>query len=73
MKLSKKNEKKITRMNEVWNKFIEHVEGDNENVEYAFEAFDQMLDELGSNDFFGTESQCDPRGDGRDCSDGPKL
>lgn len=30
-----------------------------------FEWFDTLLDELLENDFFGTEGQCDPRGDHR--------
>jgi hypothetical protein len=29
-------------------------------------VFDEFLDELCSGDFFGTEAQCDPRGDQRD-------
>lgn len=28
--------------------------------------FDRLLDELGRQDFWGTEGQCDPRGDRRD-------
>ena len=30
------------------------------------EVLEQILDELHGNDFFGTEGQCDPRGDFRD-------
>jgi len=30
------------------------------------EALNTMLDDLLSDDFFGTEGQCDPRGDQRD-------
>jgi len=30
------------------------------------EAFNEMLDNLRDEDFFGTEGQCDPRGDNRD-------
>ena len=30
------------------------------------EAFNDMLDELRSDDFFGTEGELDPRGDNRD-------
>lgn len=30
------------------------------------ESLDIMLDDLCMEDFFGTETQCDPRGDGRD-------
>lgn len=29
-------------------------------------AFNGLLEELRCDDFFGTEGQCDPRGDGRD-------
>lgn len=37
-----------------------------EGKKYWHEAFDKMIDELCQEDFFGTESQCDPRGDQRD-------
>lgn len=37
-----------------------------EDQKVILAAFDKALDELASNDFFGTEAQCDPRGDQRD-------
>lgn len=37
-----------------------------EPVGAEFDLFDEFLDELAANDYFGTERQCDPRGDGRD-------
>lgn len=33
---------------------------------YFCGLFDELLDELSDIDFFGTEGQCDPRGDRRD-------
>lgn len=45
-------------------KAIGEAEGDEREV--WFEAFNEMLDSLASDDFFGTEGQCDPRGDQRD-------
>jgi hypothetical protein len=35
------------------------------NIELSAQL-DSMLDELKGNDFFGTEAQLDPRGDGRE-------
>lgn len=32
----------------------------------VLDAFDVTLDDLRANDFFGTEGQLDPRGDGRE-------
>ncbi len=42
-----------------------HKDGNKEGVSFACEAFDDMLDTLHNEDFFGTEGQCDPRGDRR--------
>lgn len=32
-------------------------------------VFDRALEDLAEDDFFGTECQCDPRGDGRNDND----
>jgi hypothetical protein len=40
---------------------------DNEDDQkFWCEAFNDMLDELRADDFFGTEGELDPRGDNRD-------
>jgi hypothetical protein len=43
-------------------------EGDNKDwaAPELAKWFNEQMDELCSQDFFGTESQCDPRGDHRD-------
>lgn len=41
-------------------------ESENDERQVWFESLNEMLDELHSNDFFGTEGQNDPRGDHRD-------
>lgn len=54
--------KKTTSANfdERFKKFGEYLKEGN-----SFDVFDDVLDELLNNDFFGTEGQCDPRGDHR--------
>lgn len=40
---------------------------ENENdAEIILEELNNMLDDMRDNDFFGTEGQLDPRGDGRE-------
>lgn len=38
---------------------------DSDDRSMFIDAFESMLNNLQSQDAFGTESQCDPRGDGR--------
>lgn len=51
------------------------VEDDEDEAEFWAAELDVLLDTIQSNDGFGTEGQCDPRGDFRDgywsLSDGP--
>lgn len=56
------------RIIEVLNRIISTVEevDDEDVLEYWASDIDCMLDEMASNDFFGTEGQRDPRGDGRE-------
>ena len=42
-----------------------HKHKDKDGVKFACEEFDNMLDTLHNEDFFGTEGQSDPRGDRR--------
>lgn len=49
-------------------KFIEHVDSvrnDKFAMKFVCECFDEMLDRMVDEDFFGTEQQNDPRGDPR--------
>jgi len=43
---------------------IEEIDTD-EDCEWGADFLDVMLDDIGSDDHFGTEKQNDPRGDGR--------
>lgn len=55
-KLTLKNERKV---------FDAILAMDKEERKIIYEAFNEALDSLRDEDFFGTEGQCDPRGDGR--------
>lgn len=44
----------------------DRVTEDEDDAELLADSMDQMLDDLLSEDFFGTEGQLDPRGDQRD-------
>lgn len=50
----------------VLDRIKDRVTDDEDDAELWADALDQMLDDLLSEDFFGTEGQLDPRGDGRD-------
>jgi hypothetical protein len=52
-------------LRKVSEKLLTFVLEDKEVTKTFCEAFDQFLDDLLSEDFFGTEGQCDPRGDRR--------
>lgn len=43
----------------------DQCDDDKDDAEAYAEALDPVLDELYREDFFGTEGQCDPRGDHR--------
>ena len=47
-------------------KLLEECKDDEFFAEVLAETIEVFLDNLTSNDFFGTEQQCDPRGDFRD-------
>lgn len=60
--------KQFERLVTVVNRIVEMCT-DNENDTLAFsEVFDDMLDDLAADDFFGTEGSTDPRGDMREGS-----
>jgi hypothetical protein len=46
--------------------FHNQIKGDRESEKAFLTDFNHFLDELRDNDVFGTEGQCDPRGDNRD-------
>lgn len=46
-------------------RFVAWVSSQGRYKEFA-DSFNAYLDQLASEDAFGTEGQCDPRGDGRD-------
>ena len=48
----------------VLQRLLSYCEGE-DDAEALAECLDCMLDDLRSQDFFGTEGQCDPRGDSR--------
>jgi len=58
--------KTIKAMNEVWKSLMNFVGKDKNRERIVAEEFKVMLDTLFGDDFFGTEGQCDPRGDHRD-------
>ena len=53
-------------MNEVWKRLMNFIGKDKNKERIVAEEFKVMLDTLLGDDFFGTEGQCDPRGDHRD-------
>ncbi len=60
-----RNVKKTTANNlaERCARFVVHVLENDSKL--ACQSFDDMLDTLINEDYFGTEGQCDPRGDRR--------
>lgn len=54
-------------LNRVLNNLAAYLDEQGKETRESFiEPFDEFLDELLNDDFFGTEGQCDPRGDHRD-------
>jgi transcription elongation factor GreA-like protein len=61
-----KHPKTVKSMNEVWTRLMDLIGKDKTAVKIVATEFNAMLDTLLCDDFFGTEGQCDPRGDHRD-------
>lgn len=59
---SKNFEKVLDNLKEYYRN---NVKGDKESEKAFLNDFNMFLDELASQDAFGTEGQCDPRGDQR--------
>ena len=53
------------RVSTVLERMLKMVNDDADNAEMFVDYLDGMLDDLQSQDAFGTEGQCDPRGDQR--------
>lgn len=60
-----KHPKTVKSMNEVWTRLMDFIGKDKTMVKIVATEFNAMLDTLLADDFFGTEGQCDPRGDHR--------
>lgn len=56
------------RIKRVLERIMDIVDENEDDAEVFADALDDMLDILAQDDFFGTERECDPRGDGRNCS-----
>lgn len=44
---------------------VEEAKSDKDAMKFVCECFDEMLETMANEDFFGTERQSDPRGDPR--------
>lgn len=61
-----KQTKQQKRNQLVLERLIAFSNEDSNIAKHLADALDTALDDLASDDFFGTEAQMDPRGDGRD-------
>ena len=61
-----KKPKTALQMDLVWQYLMGMAREDKVGCKRIAKAFNHMLDELLGEDFFGTEGQCDPRGDRRE-------
>jgi len=69
--MAKKTEKIKKRLIEVFTIWIE--QSDDYEIKEIQEQLNDWLDEWHRDDRFGTEGQCDPRGDARDLPSIPKI
>lgn len=61
------NQVTVQNFEQVWENILqEYRKSMTEEKEVWIEWINEGLDTLLENDFFGTEGQCDPRGDNRD-------
>lgn len=56
----------VNNVDEVFRNIKEMISKDKRDAKIIINAMNNMLDDLLSEDFFGTEGQLDPRGDWRD-------
>lgn len=62
-----KDREKVTRerLDRVWRQFVDYAER-KDDLPLVAEKLYELLDGLMDEDYFGTEGQCDPRGDQRE-------
>jgi hypothetical protein len=53
------------RVAKVLERIAELAKNDEDDADMLAESLEGMLEDIAQNDGFGTERQCDPRGDGR--------
>jgi hypothetical protein len=58
--------KDVLELNLTWNKLMIFLAKDARLSAAFIAAFNELLDEMLEEDAFGTEGQCDPRGDHRE-------
>lgn len=62
------------RLQEVWTNLLDFAEGVSpEALEDVRDKLNEWLDSWHGEDYFGTEGQCDPRGDARETDMRPKI
>lgn len=61
-----KKKKLEDRLEEVWKNLFKYCTNNKDDTLYLAKKLDELCDNMHAEDFFGTEGQCDPRGDGRD-------
>ena len=60
-----KKQSKSEILKKVLSDLVDHAAQDVDMFDEVCLMVNNLLDDLASSDFFGTERQCDPRGDGR--------
>jgi hypothetical protein len=63
--MSSIHEQMVLRIKTVFERILSSVQNDPDMADMYMEVLDEMLTDLQSSDAFGTEGQCDPRGDQR--------
>ena len=63
---SEKTNPTVSELQNTWEWIMDEAKHSDEARKDISKLFNNMLDDMLGNDFFGTEGQCDPRGDHRD-------
>lgn len=71
LKAAEVEDKLRNRLREVWNNFVDGA--DDSELADIKHRLNEWLDELNSQDVFGTEGQNDPRGDQRNVRNRPSI
>jgi hypothetical protein len=64
-KLKKTNKKNFEKHVQNLLDYVKQFKDEKDTMKFVCECFDEMLDRMADEDFFGTEQQNDPRGDPR--------